>query len=121
MYRAKLPAYRHPRRCNNNFLFCLSRLYSIGKGAIMPGLASRGVLEFNRDEAFRWFAALNPDLEEQVAKVARLRAFYRLVSGRRRSRYRSPIMKQLWRWRRQSMPSNPWRSAQHARNTICCA
>jgi predicted nucleotidyltransferase len=82
-YRAKLAAYRHPKRYNNNFLFCLSHLYSIGKGVIMLGLASRGVLEFNRDAAFGRFATLNPDLAEQVAKVARLRPFYRLVSDRK--------------------------------------
>ncbi len=84
MYRAKLAPYRHPKRYNNNFLFCLSHLYSIGKGIIMLGLASRGVLEFNRDAAFRRFAALNPDLAEKIAKVARLRPFYQLASGRKR-------------------------------------
>jgi len=83
MYRAKLAPYRHPKRYNNNFLFCLSHLYSIGKGVIMLALARRGVLEFNRDAAFARFTALNPDLAEQVAKVARLRPFYRLVSGRK--------------------------------------
>jgi len=81
-YRAKLAPYKHPRRYNNNFLFCLSHLYSIGKGVIMLGLANRGVLEFNRDAAFERFTALNPDLAEQVARVTRLRPFYRLVSGR---------------------------------------
>jgi predicted nucleotidyltransferase len=83
MQRAKLAPYRHPERYNNNFLFCLSHLYSIGKGVIMLGLASRGILEFNRDAAFERFATLNPDLAEQVGKVARLRPFYRLVSGRK--------------------------------------
>jgi predicted nucleotidyltransferase len=82
MYRSKLAPYKHPRRYNNNFLFCLSHLYSIGKGVIMLGLANRGELEFNRDAAFGRFEALNPDLAEQVAKVRRLRPFYRLVSGR---------------------------------------
>jgi predicted nucleotidyltransferase len=80
---AKLAPYRHPERYNNNFLFCLSHLYSIGKGVIMLGLTSRGILEFNRDAAFERFATLNPDLAEQVKKVARLRPFYRLVSGRK--------------------------------------
>jgi predicted nucleotidyltransferase len=82
-YRAKLAPYRHPKRYNNNFLFCLSHLYSIGKGVIMLGLASQGVLEFNRDAAFERFATLHPELAEQVATVARLRPFYRLVSGRK--------------------------------------
>lgn len=83
-YRSKLASYRHSKRYNNNFLFGLSRLYSIGKGVIMLGLASRGILEFNRDTAFERFATLNPDLAERVATVARLRPFYRLVSGRDR-------------------------------------
>lgn len=83
MHRAKLAPYRHPERYNNNFLFCLSHVYSIGKGVIMLGLTSRGILEFNRDAAFERFATLNPDLREQVKKVARLRPFYRLVSGRK--------------------------------------
>ena len=81
-YRAKLAPYRHPKRYNNNFLFALSHLYSIGKGVIMLGLANRGVLEFNREAAFERFTALNPDLAERVATVARLRPFYRLVTGR---------------------------------------
>lgn len=83
LYRAKLAPYRHPKRYNNNFLFCLSHLYTIGKGVIMLGLASRGVLEFNRDTAFERFASMNPDLAERVATVARLRPFYRLVSDRK--------------------------------------
>lgn len=82
LHHAKLAPYRHPKRYNNNFLFCLSHLYSIGKGVIMLGLASRGVLEFNRDAAFERFTTLNPDLAERVATVAQLRPFYRLVSGR---------------------------------------
>jgi len=82
-YRAKLAPFRDAKRYNNNFLFCLSRLYSIGKGVIMAGLACRGVLEFNRDAAFAQFADLNPDLAGPVAVVVRLRPFYRLVSGRK--------------------------------------
>jgi predicted nucleotidyltransferase len=83
IYLAKLTPYRYPKRYNNNFLFCLSHLYSIGKGVIMLGLASCGVLEFNREAAFEQFASLNPDLADQIATVARLRPFYRLVSGRK--------------------------------------
>lgn len=49
----------------------------------MLGLASRGVLEFNRDTAFERFAALNPDLAERVAMIARLRPFYGLANGRK--------------------------------------
>jgi MFS family permease len=82
--RAKLAPYSDPRRFNNNFLFCLSHLYSIGKGVIMLGLAKRGILEFNRDAAFRRFAALNPDLAKETEKVAQLRPFYRLVTKRQR-------------------------------------
>lgn len=81
-YRAKLAPYKDPRRFNNNFLFCLSHLYSIGKGVIMLGLARHGVLEFNREAAFQRFASLNPDLARETKKVARLRPFYRLVSRR---------------------------------------
>jgi hypothetical protein len=46
-------------------------------------LAKRGVLEFNRESAFERFTALNPDLAERVATVARLRPFYLLVTGRK--------------------------------------
>lgn len=83
IYLAKLTPYRYPKRYNNNFLFCLSHLYTIGKGVIMLGLANSGVLEFNREAAFERFASLNPDLTDQIATVARLRPFYRLVSGRK--------------------------------------
>jgi hypothetical protein len=83
IYLAKLTPYRYSKRYNNNFLFCLSHLYSIGKGVIMLGLANCGVLEFNREAAFEQFESLNPELADKVAKVARLRPFYRLVSGRR--------------------------------------
>jgi predicted nucleotidyltransferase len=81
--RDKLAPYTDPRRFNNNFLFCLSHLYSIGKGIILLGLAKRGVLEFNREAAFRRFAGLNPDLVKETKRVAQLRPFYRLVTGRR--------------------------------------
>ena len=81
--KAKLAPYSDPRRFNNNFLFCLSHLYSIGKGVIMLGLAKDGVYEFNREAAFRRFASRNPDLAQQAETVARLRPFYRLVTERR--------------------------------------
>lgn len=78
----RLTVYLDPRRFNNNFLFCLSHLYSIGKGIVMLGLANRGLLEFNREAAFDRFAKLNPDLAPEIQKVAELRPFYRLVAGR---------------------------------------
>jgi predicted nucleotidyltransferase len=81
-HRTKLTPYADPRRFNNNFLFCLSHLYSIGKGVVMLGLAKRGVMEFNREAAFRRFTSLNPDLTKEVEKVAQLRPFYRLVTDR---------------------------------------
>jgi len=81
-FRAKLAPYRFPKRYNNNFLFCLAHLYSIGKAIVILALASRGVLEFNRDNAFRRFATMYPDLASQIDKVSHLRPFYSLVSGR---------------------------------------
>jgi predicted nucleotidyltransferase len=81
-FRSKLVPYKFPERYNNNFLFCLSHLYSIGKAIVILALASRGVLEFNRDTAFRRFATMNPDLTTQIENVTRLRPFYSLVSGR---------------------------------------
>ena len=81
-HRAKLAPYLDPRPFNNNFLFCLSHLYSIGKGVVMLGLAKKGVLEFNREAAFLRFASLNPDLARETEEVAKLRPFYRLVTGR---------------------------------------
>ncbi|MGO9377802.1 MAG: nucleotidyltransferase domain-containing protein [Dissulfurispiraceae bacterium] len=81
-YRDRLVPYMNPLRFNNNFLFCLSHLYSIGKGIIMRGLTKRGIFEFNREAAFQQFASLNPDLAKEVEIVAKLRPFYRLVTGR---------------------------------------
>jgi len=85
-HRAKLAPYADPRRFNNNFLFCLSHLYSIGKGVVMLGLVKRGKLEFNREEAFRRFAGLNPDLAKEALKVAQLRPFYSRVTCRQPER-----------------------------------
>ena len=82
-HRARLAPYSDPRRFNNNFLFCLSHLYSIGKGVVMLGLAKEGVLEFNRDTAFGRYAGLHPELADETRKIAQLRPFYRLVTGRR--------------------------------------
>jgi predicted nucleotidyltransferase len=81
-HRTKLAPYTDPRRFNNNFLFCLSHLYSIGKGVIMLGLVKRGELEFNRERAFRRFVKLNPDLARKTNKIAQLRPFYSLVTCR---------------------------------------
>ena len=81
-FRSKLAPYKFPERYNNNFLFCLSHLYSIGKAIVILALARRGILEFNRETAFRRFATMNPDLAGQIDKVTRLRPFYSLVSGR---------------------------------------
>lgn len=78
----KLSAYSDPTRFNNHFLFPLSHLYSIGKAVVMLGLAKQGVLEFNRESAFKRFNALHPDLKRETNKVARLRPFYRLVTRR---------------------------------------
>lgn len=82
-YLAKLAPYRDSRRFNNNFLFCLSHVYSIGKGIVMLGLAKNHSAEFNRKAAFERFAELNPDLAGDVDKVVRLRPFYSLVANRR--------------------------------------
>ena len=52
----------------------------------MLALANRGVLEFNRDAAFERFVALSPDLKREIDRIARLRPFYRLVTGRKPER-----------------------------------
>lgn len=78
----KLSVYSDSRRFHDNFLFCLSHLYSIGKAIVMLSLAKRGILQFNRDTAFEQLAAMSPDLEPEIRKVAGLRAFYRLVTDR---------------------------------------
>jgi predicted nucleotidyltransferase len=82
----RLSPYSDPSRFNNNFLFCLAHIYSIAKGIMMLGLAHHGVLEFNREAAFKKFAVLNPDLKREVQKVKRLRPFYSLVTGRKPER-----------------------------------
>ena len=82
-HRARLALYSDARRFNNNFLFCFSHLYSIGKGVVMLALANEGMLEFNREAAFHRFASLNPDLAEETRKIEQLRPFYCLVTGRR--------------------------------------
>jgi predicted nucleotidyltransferase len=81
-----LSAYSDPKRFNNNFLFCLSHIYSIGKAVVMLGLANQGVLEFNRESAFETFASLHPDLRRETNRVSRLRPFYRLVTQRKPER-----------------------------------
>lgn len=78
----KLTIYAHSERFHNNFLFCLSHLYSIGKAIVMLQLARGGVLQFNRDAAFEQFATVNPELKADISKVTRLRPFYRLVNAR---------------------------------------
>jgi predicted nucleotidyltransferase len=84
-----LDVYEKLERFNGNFLFCLAHLYSIGTGIIMLCLAKRGLLEFNREQAFRRFAILHPSLADDVAMVAETRPFYNLVS--RRSTERLPF------------------------------
>jgi predicted nucleotidyltransferase len=80
---ARLRPYDDTTRFGGNFLFCLSHLYSIAKGIIMLGLASKGLFEFNREAAFQAFQRLHPDLEQEIARVFALRPFYNLVTGRR--------------------------------------
>jgi predicted nucleotidyltransferase len=79
----KLDSYSDPKRFNNNFLFCLAHIYTIGKGVIMLGLARRGIFEFNREAAFRRFSEMHPDLNKELRRVARLRPFYTLITGRK--------------------------------------
>ncbi len=79
----RLEAYEDTRRFNGNFLFCFAHLYSIGKGIIMLGLAKDGILEFNREQAFRRFAMIHPLLAGEVSKVAEIRPFYSLVTSRK--------------------------------------
>jgi predicted nucleotidyltransferase len=82
MHMAKLAPYADSRKFNDNFLFGLAHLYSIGKGVVMLGLAKSGILEFNRETAFKTFRSQNPDLEREISKIMQLRPFYTLVTGR---------------------------------------
>ena len=79
---ARLAPYTDSSRFGDNFLFCLSHLYSIGKGIVMLGIAKTGTLEFSRDAAFEAFERLNPDLRFEIKKITILRPFYHLVTGR---------------------------------------
>jgi hypothetical protein len=72
---AKLDSYADPKRFKNNFLFCVAHVYSIGKGVIMLALARRGVLEFNREAAFKRFLELDPHMANEVDKIMKLRPF----------------------------------------------
>lgn len=78
----RLRPYEVPSRFGDNFLFCLAHLYSIGKGVVMLRLAERGVLEFNKDEAFRELERLRPELHDELSDVRRLKPFYELVTDR---------------------------------------
>jgi len=79
----RLRPYVDPTRFDNNFLFCLAHLYSIGKGVVMLALADAGALEFDRKRAFKRFTRLHPSLRSQIAAITVLRPFYNLVTGRR--------------------------------------
>lgn len=79
----RLRPYEVPSRFGDNFLFCLAHLYSIGKGVVMLRLAEKGVLEFNKDRAFRELARLRPELREELSDVGSLKPFYELVTDRR--------------------------------------
>jgi hypothetical protein len=78
----RLRLYSRLERFNDNFLFCLSDLYAIGKSVVMLGLAKDGVFEFDRDRAFARFRQLHPDKRSETDVVAGLRPFYRVVTKR---------------------------------------
>jgi predicted nucleotidyltransferase len=79
----RLAPYDDLRRFNDNFLFCLSHLYTIGKGVVMLGLARRGLFEFNRERAFDEFAKVHPELTREIHEVTQLRPFYQLATRRK--------------------------------------
>ena len=72
--------YTRVERFSGYHLFCLAHLYAIGKAVIILALASAGVAQFNREQAFAEIARLDAALAADVEKISALRPFYRLVT-----------------------------------------
>src|SRR5207302_176683 len=80
---SRLEPYEDVTRFEDNYLFCLAHLYSIGKGVVMLRLADEGVFEFNRERAFEEFERLHPLEGGAAERIRALRPFYNLVTERR--------------------------------------
>lgn len=68
---------------NGNHLACLAHLYVIGKSVVILALLRSGIAEFDHRTIFSSYANLYPDRRSDVDIVTELRAFSRLIAGRR--------------------------------------
>jgi uncharacterized protein len=81
---SRLEALEDIRQFGDNFLFCFSMLYAIGKSVVMLVLAREETPEFNRDRAFETFRRLHPDLAQATKRIEELKPFYLAVTRRER-------------------------------------
>jgi len=77
--RRHLANYQHVARFGGHFLFPLAHIYRIGRATAYAILAEDEILEFDREEAFRTFVRLHPDRAADIAAIAELAPFYKLV------------------------------------------
>lgn len=76
-------------RFNGQLLFCLARLYVLGKAAVMLSLVKHGQAVFDRRLAFSSFKRMHSDLAVAADSIARLEPFY--LKARRGSSVRLPF------------------------------
>jgi predicted nucleotidyltransferase len=67
---------------NGNHLACLAQLYAIAKAVIILVLLKSAVAEFDHRTIFSTYCERYPDRADDVAIVAELAAFARLIAGR---------------------------------------
>jgi len=72
----------HTDRFGGRFLFPLAQVYRIGRTVTYAQLASRGVLEFDQQTAFRRLAAAVPEWTSEISTIARLAPFYARTRSR---------------------------------------
>jgi hypothetical protein len=68
---------------NGNYLACLAHLYVIGKSVVILALLRAGIAEFDHRTIFNAYTNHYPDRGGDVDIVTELRAFSRLIAGRR--------------------------------------
>ncbi|MGN6372324.1 MAG: nucleotidyltransferase domain-containing protein [Solirubrobacteraceae bacterium] len=77
-----LASFEDLDRFGGRFLFALAHLYRVGRAVVLSLLAERGVFEFNQARAFALLADALPENSAEVERIAQLRPFAELTSGR---------------------------------------
>lgn len=78
----RLQMYDDLSRYGDNYLFCLSHIYTLAKTIVMARLAEAGFYEFDRTRAFTAFGERWPEAKPALATIQELQPFYNLVSRR---------------------------------------